>query len=97
MGSIHGIGATKGKAKKANEGQFKLHFVTPFQTYNTDMQTGDSAATATAIFSGTKTTHRTLGYDDKIVAKRPSSEEKAEKVDNILDMAQEAGMKTGLS
>ena len=66
-----------------------------FQTYNTNKQTGDSAATAVSMFTGVKTTHRTLGFDNKIELKKPSTEEKAQKLTGILDWAQEANMKTG--
>ena len=48
-----------------------------------------------AMFSGVKTTYRTLGYDYKVVRKRPSSHKKAEKVYGVLSWAQEAGLKTG--
>jgi alkaline phosphatase len=34
-----------------------------FQTYNTDYQVADSAGTATAIFSGSKTRMAVLGID----------------------------------
>jgi alkaline phosphatase len=48
------------------------------------------------MFTGVKTTHRTLGYDHKIEFKRPSSHKKATKLESILTWAQKAGMKTGI-
>ena len=61
----------------------------------TNKQTGDSAATAVAMFTGVKTTYKTLGYDSKVVRGKPSTHKVAEKLSSILSWAQEAGMKTG--
>jgi len=61
----------------------------------TNKQTGDSAATAVAMFTGVKTIYKTLGYDSKVVRGKPSTHKIAEKLSSILSWAQEAGMKTG--
>ena len=47
------------------------------------------------MFTGVKAIHKTLGFDNKIVLKKPSTEKVAQKLTSILDWAQEAGMKTG--
>ena len=66
-----------------------------FQTYNCDSQTADSASTATALFSGIKTNINTLGFDCLIEYNDPTSELRANKVETILQWAQDAGMETG--
>ena len=66
-----------------------------FQTYVTNKQTGDSAATAVAMFTGVKTNYKTLGYDSKVARGKWSTHQTAEKLSGILSWAQEAGMKTG--
>ena len=65
------------------------------QTYVTNKQTGDSAATAVAMFTGVKTTYKTVGYDNKVVRGKPSTHKIAEELSGILSWAQESGMKTG--
>jgi alkaline phosphatase len=61
------------------------------KTYNTDSQVPDSAATATALFSGIKTSIRTVGLN-------PASKEATEsdRLRNIMDWAQEEGKRTGI-
>ena len=66
-----------------------------FQTYNVDHQTPDSAGTATALFTGVKTTYKTLGFDSSVTYKSPSSHMKAKEVTSLLQWAQEAGKRTG--
>ena len=66
-----------------------------FQTYNVDRQTPDSAATATALFSGIKTKYYTLGYDSKIEVGSAKSTKVAKKLDTIIDWGQSAGKRTG--
>ena len=66
-----------------------------FQTYNCDSQTADSASTATALFSGIKTNINTLGFDCLIEYNDPTSEFRANKVETILQWAQDAGKETG--
>ena len=65
------------------------------QTYCVDAQTTDSAASATAMFSGSKTNTNTLGFDSSIVYQNPESEKSARKVDSVLKWAQDAGKDTG--
>jgi alkaline phosphatase len=47
------------------------------QTYNTNYQTPDSAGTASALFSGVKTTYKTMGFDSSVVYKSPASQMEA--------------------
>ncbi|KAG5673004.1 hypothetical protein PVAND_003084 [Polypedilum vanderplanki] len=61
------------------------------KTYNTNSQVPDSAATATAIFSGIKTTIRTIGLNNPT----PNAKE-SERLKTIIDWAQEKGKRTGL-
>merc|ERR1719347_337566 len=55
----------------------------------------DSAATASAMYSGQKTTFFTMGYDSSVKKGDPSSGTKEAEVSTILDWAQAAGKKTG--
>ncbi len=49
-----------------------------------------------ALFTGVKTTYKTLGFDHQAIHKSPSSQDDAEEIISTLDMAQEAGLKTGI-
>merc|ERR1719411_65957 len=51
------------------------------KTYNVDRQTPDSAATATALFSGIKTNYYTLGYDSNIRVGSAKSTKNAKKLE----------------
>ena len=55
----------------------------------------DSAATASAIYTGVKTTSFTLGFDSHVVWNDTSSIASAKKMDTVLQWAQKAGKKTG--
>ena len=66
-----------------------------FQTFNVNQQTPDSASTASAIYSGIKTIHDTMGYDSSIVHSNATSMLTAKKVTNIFSWAQDAGKDTG--
>ena len=44
-----------------------VQFVFAYQTFATDAQTTDSAASAFAIYSGVKTNHYTMGYDNSVI------------------------------
>ena len=66
-----------------------------FQTYCVNAQTPDSAATASAMFTGVKTNYYTMGFDNSIVLGNVTSETTARKVDSILKWAQDAGKDTG--
>ena len=65
------------------------------KTYCVDRQTPDSAATATALFSGIKTNYYTLGYDSKIRVGSAKSTKTAKQLTSILDWGQSAGKRTG--
>ena len=69
-----------------------VHHIIMFstQTYNTNLQVGDSAGTATAFLCGVKAKAGTLGVDDKAVRGNCSSVSGAE-VDSVLTLAQRAG------
>lgn len=60
-----------------------------------DFQTTDSAASASAMFTGVKTKEGTLGFDESVNAISWHSMETARKVDSIMVWAQDAGMDTG--
>ena len=55
----------------------------------------DSASTASAMYSGVKTTGYTMGYDNTVDYLKPGSDVNATKVRTVLDWAQAAGKKTG--
>ena len=55
----------------------------------------DSAATASAIYSGVKTMGYSMGYDSSIDHNDPASMLEAQKVTTLLTYAQEAGKATG--
>ena len=58
--------------------------------------TPDSACTASAIYSGVKTTYGTFGYDSGVERKVASSIKRSQKVSTIAEWFQEAGKATGL-
>merc|ERR1719334_680215 len=60
------------------------------KTYNVDRQTPDSAATATALFSGIKTNFYTLGYDSNIRLGSAKSAKNAKQLTSVLDWGQSA-------
>lgn len=62
------------------------------KTYNTDKQVPDSAATATAMFTGVKTKYETVGMDET----RIMSDAKKGKLSSIMAWAQAAGKRTGI-
>jgi len=55
----------------------------------------DSASTASAMYTGVKTSFYTMGYDGAVVDGDPSSLADAEVLEGMLDWAQAAGKKTG--
>ncbi|KAG5668794.1 hypothetical protein PVAND_016720 [Polypedilum vanderplanki] len=61
------------------------------KTYTTTTQVPDSAATATAIFSGIKTSTRTIGLSNPTI-----NAKEHERLPTIIDWAQEKGKRTGL-
>ena len=65
------------------------------KTYNTNQQTPDSAGTATAMLAGVKTKAGVVGLTDR--ARRGScSTRAASEVKSIVDLAEEAGLSTGI-
>jgi len=65
------------------------------KTYCGSNMVPDSASTASAMYTGVKTTFYTMGYDGAVVDGDPSSLEEAEELTGMLDWAQAAGKKTG--
>ena len=61
------------------------------KTYNIDKQVPDSAATATALFTGVKSAYKTLGLN-------PASENstQSDRLPSIMDWAQAANKRTGI-
>ena len=55
----------------------------------------DSAATASAMYSGVKTIGYSMGYDSSIDHNDPASMLEAQEVTTVLTWAQEAGKSTG--
>lgn len=56
---------------------------------------GESAACATAMFTGVKTNAEVIGFDAKTKYKNCTSSKPTNKLMTLFDWAQEAGMKTG--
>tara|TARA_B100000953_G_scaffold106502_1_gene87289 strand:+ start:204 stop:1781 length:1578 start_codon:yes stop_codon:yes gene_type:complete len=65
------------------------------KTYSTDFQVPDSAATATAIFSGTKTRSGTLGMAPSVVTDDCAASLGAP-VESLFEQAADAGRATGI-
>ena len=65
------------------------------KTYTHDSQVADSAPTATAMVSGTKSVNGTIGVTQDIVLNDPASQAGAE-VTTIFEQAEAAGLSTGL-
>jgi len=65
------------------------------KTYSADYMVPDSAATASSMYTGQKTTFYTMGYDSSVTVMDPKSVKKEAEVETILDWAQAAGKKTG--
>ncbi|KAL5275691.1 hypothetical protein ACFFRR_001502 [Megaselia abdita] len=62
------------------------------KTYNTDKQVPDSAATATAMFTGSKTKYETIGMDET----RIMNDAVKGKLSSIMSWAQAVGKRTGI-
>lgn len=89
-------GQTKNKTGEENFLSFeKFPHTGLIKTYNVDRQVPDSAATATAIFSGVKAKYETLGVSPNSITKDCNST-KGNELTTILDWAQEAGKDTGI-
>ncbi|XP_076176953.1 alkaline phosphatase 4-like [Ptiloglossa arizonensis] len=91
----------KGQSKGTTGEEYKLAFEmfpnTGFaKTYNTDKQVPDSAATATAIFSGSKCRYKVIGLDTRSEYNHcDEAINRVTKLTTIADWAQETGMSTG--
>jgi len=86
---------TKSDGSSAELSWEKFPYVGLSKTYCADYMVPDSAATASAMYSGQKTTFFTMGYDSSVEMRKPSSASKDAEVETILDWAQAAGKKTG--
>jgi alkaline phosphatase len=85
-------GQMQGKSGEETEANFEsFSHLGLSKTYNTNSQVPDSAATATAIYSGVKTTIRTVGLNNPT----PHAKE-SERLKTIIDWAQEKGKRTGV-
>ncbi|XP_015595863.1 alkaline phosphatase [Cephus cinctus] len=74
----------------------KFPHVGLLKTYDVDKQVPDSAATATALFSGVKTNYEVVGLDANIpLADCKSSLNSTYHTDTIISWAQDAGKATG--
>lgn len=65
------------------------------KTYCVDMQTADSACTATAFLSGIKTNNRLLGLNANVLSRQCIHEEE-DRVEGLLHWAQRVGKATGI-
>jgi alkaline phosphatase len=85
-------GQLQGKSGEETELNFEsFPYVALSKTYNTNSQVPDSAATATAMFSGVKTSIRSLGLNNPT----PNAKE-GDRLKTFIDWAQEKGKRTGL-
>lgn len=87
-------GQLEGKSGEETELVFEnFPHVALSKTYNTDSQVPDSAATATALFSGIKTSIRSVGLNNP---KSKFEAHERDRLKNIMDWAQAAGKRTGI-
>ena len=85
-------GQLEGKSGEETELVFEnFPHVAMSKTYNTDSQVPDSAATATALFSGIKTSIRAVGLNPAT----PDAKE-SDRLLNIMDWAQSEAKRTGI-
>ena len=73
----------------------KLPYLGLSKTYNTNYQVPDSAGTSTALHAGVKTKKGVIGVDSGILVKDYASS-KGKDVTSILELAEMAGMSTGV-
>lgn len=66
------------------------------KTYCADYLVPDSAAAATALYTGEKVPFFTLGYNSSVMMRNPETMMEENELMTILDWAQEAGKKTGI-
>lgn len=85
-------GQMQEKSGEEEEASFEsFPYIGLSKTYNTDSQVPDSAATATAIFSGIKTSIRALSLNPATTQSRES-----DRLKTIIDWAQAKGKRTGV-
>lgn len=75
--------------------QDSLPYTAMVKTYSTDFQVADSAATATAIFSGTKSRSGTLGMAPSVVTGDCAASLRSP-VESLFEQAADAGRATGI-
>jgi alkaline phosphatase len=103
-----GMGPTTVAAARIFEGQLRggmgeehllsferFPFVAFSKTYNTDLQTPDSAGTMTAMMSGVKTRAGLIGVDSRARLGDCASESGA-RIPSLLMLAEQAGLATGI-
>ncbi|PAA53157.1 hypothetical protein BOX15_Mlig007299g3 [Macrostomum lignano] len=66
------------------------------KTYNTDMQTPDSAGTATAFLCGVKAKSGTMGVNEQVISRNCTSQLKERNVMSFLNEAQQLGKSVGI-
>uniref|UniRef100_A0A1I8HQU7 alkaline phosphatase n=1 Tax=Macrostomum lignano TaxID=282301 RepID=A0A1I8HQU7_9PLAT len=66
------------------------------KTYNTDMQTPDSAGTATAFLCGVKAKSGTMGVNEQVISRNCTSQLKERSVMSFLNEAQQLGKSVGI-
>lgn len=66
-----------------------------FQTYTANTQIGESAACATAMFTGVKANAEVIGFDSKTGLGKCNGTRPNHQVTSIFDWAQQANIKTG--
>ncbi|UTA48906.1 alkaline phosphatase [Simiduia sp. 21SJ11W-1] len=72
-----------------------LPFVALSKTYNTNLQTPDSAGTMSAMMTGVKTDHGVLSVDQRVVLGDCASVKGTERI-TLLEQAETVGMATGV-
>uniref|UniRef100_A0A336LPP2 alkaline phosphatase n=1 Tax=Culicoides sonorensis TaxID=179676 RepID=A0A336LPP2_CULSO len=65
------------------------------KTFTSNTMIGESAACATAMFTGVKTNSEVIGFDARTKFNNCSSHKQSSKLMTLFDWAQEAGLKTG--
>ncbi len=89
-------GQLRGKSGEENLLSFeKLPFTALIKTYNTNMQTPDSAGTMTAMVTGVKTKAGVLSIDDRVTV-GDAATAKGRELRTIVELAEQAGLSTGV-
>jgi alkaline phosphatase len=89
-------GQLRGQTGEENLLSFEqLPYLALSKTYNTDMQTPDSAGTMSAIVTGVKTRAGVISVDQSVTTGNCASAEKAV-LETFLEQAEQAGLSTGV-